>query len=79
MQLSTLKQLIVGFNLKDRITNLASLVGFIGTLTLVGTNTGNIPIKYERIAQGMIGASVVTANYLSGKRGDLRGGQVDQA
>jgi hypothetical protein len=78
MQISTLKQLIVGFNLKDRVTNLAGLVGFVGTLMLVGTSTGNIPFKYEKTAQGLIGGSLVVANYVSGKRGDLRAGQVDQ-
>jgi hypothetical protein len=71
-------QPLVGFNLKDSISNIGAASSLIGSLMIVGVETGNIPAKYEKQAQGLLGVGVVVVGYTTGKRGDLRAGQVDQ-
>jgi urea transporter len=67
-----------GYNLKDSLTNLASVIALVGSCLLVGTASGWIDTKYEKTGQGMLGLSAVFTAYAAGKRGDLRAGQEEK-
>ena len=66
-----------GFSVKDTFSNLASAMGLIGSLALVNIESGNLPVKYEKQAQGLIGMSIVLIGFVTGKSSDLSHGQED--
>jgi hypothetical protein len=68
-----------GFSVKDAISNLASAMGLAGSLALVNIEAGNLPIKYEKQAQGLIGMSIVLIGFVTGKSSDLSHGQDDES
>jgi hypothetical protein len=67
-----------GFSIKDGLSNTASVMGLIGSLALVNIEAGNLPVKYEKQAQGLIGMSIVLIGFVTGKSSDLSHGQDDE-
>jgi hypothetical protein len=77
MKMSELKAWIFGYNLKDGITNLAAALFASGSIVVVCTTNNVMPKEWEKYGQSAIGASGVLGLVVSGKRGDLQGGQID--
>ncbi len=73
-----IKALILGYNLKDSITNAATVLFAIGSMVVVCTTSGTLPKDWEKHGQSAIGISGCLGLAVSGKRGDLQGGQVDE-
>jgi hypothetical protein len=66
-----------GFNPKDTISNIGSLMALVGSLMLVNIQSGTLDNKYEKQAHGLLGMSVVLIGYATGKNSNLKGGQDD--
>jgi hypothetical protein len=69
---------LVGYNVKDSVTNLAAVLFAIGSIVAVCTSNNVMPKEWEKYGQSAIGISGCLGLAVSGKRGDLRGGQVDE-
>jgi hypothetical protein len=68
---------LVGYNLKDGITNAATALFASGSIIVVCTTNGVVPKEWEKYGQSAIGISGCLGLAVSGKRGDLQGGQTD--
>jgi hypothetical protein len=69
---------LVGYNVKDSVTNLAAILFAIGSIVTVCTSNNVMPKDWEKYGQSAIGISGCLGLAVSGKRGDLQGGQVDE-
>lgn len=68
----------LGYNLKDGITNAAAALFAAGSILIVCTTNNVAPKTWEKYGQSAIGISTCLGLLVSGKRGDLKGGQVDE-
>lgn len=66
---------LTGYNLKDGLTNAAAALFAIGSIVVVCTTNGVVPKDWEKYGQSAIGISGCLGLAVSGKRGDLQGGQ----
>lgn len=73
-----LERAITGFNLKDTISNIGGILVLFGSIATIEIQAGAINIDYQRQAQGAIGIGTLLVAYVTGKKGDLKGGQVDE-
>jgi hypothetical protein len=64
-----------GFNPKDTLSNVGSLMALTGSLMLVNIQSEVLDVKYEKQAQGLLGMSVVLIGFATGKSSNLTGGQ----
>jgi hypothetical protein len=64
-----------GFSLKDVVSNVAGLTTLSGSLMLINIQSGNMPQKYEKQAQGLVGMGMAIIGFVSGKNGSLNAGQ----
>jgi NADH:ubiquinone oxidoreductase subunit 4 (subunit M) len=71
-------QFIKGFSPKDLVSNIAGVLGLVGSLALVNIQIGLLPKEYEKYATGLTGMSVVLIGYTTGKSPDLKKGQDDR-
>jgi hypothetical protein len=71
--------ILTGFNLKDSISNLAGVLILLGSILSVGTRTKIISADYQKQSDALIGIGGVLVAYVTGKRGDLKAGQIDEA
>jgi len=73
-----LERSLIGFNLKDTVSNVGGLMVLFGSIATIQIQAGVLPIKYQSQAQGVIGVGTLLIAYVTGKKGDLKGGQVDK-
>ena len=73
-----LEQAITGFNLKDTISNIGGMMVLFGSIATIEIQAGAISPDHQRQAQGAIGIGTLLVAYVTGKKGDLKGGQVDE-
>ncbi len=78
MKMSELKSWVLGYNLKDSITNAATVLFATGSIIVVAVTNNVVPKEWEKYGQTAIGISGCLGLAVSGKRGDLQGGQIDQ-
>jgi hypothetical protein len=78
MKMSELKAWILGYNLKDGITNAATVLFASGSIMVVAVTNNVAPKAWEKYGQTAIGISGCLGLAVSGKRGDLQGGQIDE-
>jgi hypothetical protein len=68
-----------GVSMKDTISNIGAAMGLAGSLMLINIQSGLLPNKYEKQAQGLIGMSVVIIGFATGKSSDLKSKQSDKS
>ena len=73
-----LERAITGFNLKDTISNIGGMMVLFGSIATIQIQAGAIGPEHQRQAQGAIGIGTLLVAYVTGKKGDLKGGQVDE-
>lgn len=75
MYLSDIKNWLLGYNLKDGITNAATVMFITGSIITACTTNNIWPKSLEKYGQTAIAISISLGLIVSGKSGNLQRGQ----